>query len=214
MNEDDEAVRARAYELRAEERYRKARHLNSWMPWERQYPEFDFIPTGQLMLSVEAWGGDGRRKNWRDSSRAFLEAQLDAIVEEFEGWIDHKRDDRLKRERQSRLWKRAEEYRQRTETREKREGQRDELLGEIVEMGIKANQLRSWISWAADIQDPETRRMLDWARERLASIERALDPASFGAWLREREMFPEHDPFAPLPADPDLEAPEATPGKE
>ena len=75
-------------------------------------------------------------------------------------------------------------------------------------MGIKADQLRSWISWAADIEDPETRRMLDWARERLASIKRALDPASFGEWLREREMFPEHDPFAPLQADPDLEAPE------
>ncbi len=69
-------------------------------------------------------------------------------------------------------------------------------------MGIKADQLRSWISWAADIEDPETRRMLDWARERLASIKRALDPASFGEWLQGARDVPGHDPlrrYRPIP---------------
>lgn len=47
--------------------------------------------------------------------------------------------------------------------------------------------------------------MLEWARKRLASIERAVNPASFGDWLREKKLFPEIDPFAPLPDDPDLE---------
>lgn len=191
-------------ELKAEERYRRSRRANDWTPWERQYPEFDAIPSGELTLSIDTWGGDRRRKNWRDSTRAFLEAQLDSIVEEFDGWIDHKRDDRLSRERQARIWKRADENRGRAEARKKREGERDKLLDEIVEMGRKAEQLRAWIGWAADIEDPETRRMLGWASERLASIERALDPGSFGDWLRERKLFPETDPFSPLPADPDL----------
>jgi hypothetical protein len=49
--------------------------------------------------------------------------------------------------------------------------------------------------------------MLSWARQRLGELERALDPSSFGDWLRERKLFPEVDPFEPLPADPDLEPP-------
>jgi hypothetical protein len=85
--------------------------------------------------------------------------------------------------------------------------ERGELLDEIVEMGRKAEQLRTWMAWAADIEDTETLRMLDWAGQRLGELERALDPASFGDWLRERKLFPEIDPFAPLPADPDLETP-------
>lgn len=63
------------------------------------------------------------------------------------------------------------------------------------------------ISWATDIEDAETPTCLDWSRQRLSELERALDPASFGDWLRERTLLPEIDPFAPLPADPDLETP-------
>lgn len=49
--------------------------------------------------------------------------------------------------------------------------------------------------------------MLNRARQRLSELERALDPTSFGDWLRERTLFPEVDPFAPLPRHPDLDAP-------
>jgi len=195
-------------ELKAEERYRRSARYRDWdFTYERQYPEFDYIPTGELTISIEAWSMDQRRRNWRDNSRATLEAQLDSIIDELHGWIDYRRDDRLKDERNARLRRRAEENRTRTEARTKREEERDELLDEIVEMGRKAEQLRSWIAWAEGIEDAETQRMLSWARQRLGELERALDPASFGDWLRERTLFPEVDPFSPLPADPDLETP-------
>ena len=142
---------------------------------------------------------DQRRRNWRDNTRATLETQLDSIVEELHGWIDYRRNERLKDERNARLRRRAEENRKRTEARTKREEERDDLLDEIVEMDSKADQLRSWMAWAEDIEDAETRRMLSWARQRLGELERALDPASFGDWLRERTLFPEIDPFAPPP---------------
>lgn len=195
-------------ELKAEERYRRSARYRDWaFTYERQYPEFDCIPSGELTISIEAWSMDQRRRNWRDNTRATLEAQLDAIIGELHSWIDYRRDERLKDERNARLRRRAEENRKRTEARTKREEERDELLDEIVEMGRKAEQLRTWMAWAADIEDTETLRMLDWAGQRLGELERALDPASFGDWLRERKLFPEIDPFAPLPADPDLETP-------
>lgn len=194
-------------ELKAEERYRLARQRNWAMPYERQYPELDYTPTGELAISIEVYGREQRRRNWRDNSRSTLEAQLDDVIKEMERWVDFERDWRLEQERNQRRWRRADENRNRAEARKKREGERDKLLDDIVEMGRKAEQLRSWIAWAANIEDVETRRMLSWARERLAELERAQDPASFGNWLRERKLFPEIDLFAPLPADPDLETP-------
>lgn len=201
-------------ELKAEERYRRSARYRDWaFTYERQYPEFDYIPSGALTISIEAWSMDQRRRNWRDNTRATLEAQLDSIIEELQSWIDYRRDDRLKDERNARLRRRAEENRKRTEAHTKREKERDDLLDEIVEMGRKADQLRFWIAWAADIEDAETQRMLSWARQRLGELERAQNPASFGDWLRERTLFPEVDKFAPLPADPDLETP-PPPGSE
>ncbi|MBK5961294.1 hypothetical protein CCR97_24255 [Rhodoplanes elegans] len=194
-------------ELKAEERYRLARQRNWSLPYERQYPEFDYIPTGELAISVEAYSRDQRRRNWRDNSRATLESRIKDIIEDLDGWVESARVGRLERERSHRVWQRAEENRKRAEERKKRETARDNLVDEIVELGQKAEQLRSWIAWAGDIEDAETRRMLSWARERLSEIERALDPASFGDWLREHKLFPEIDPFASLPEDPDLDTP-------
>ena len=161
-------------ELKAEERYRHARSRDWATPYERQYPEFDYLPTGELTISVEAWSNDRRRRSWRDNSRATLEAQLGHLVEDLEGWIDYEQDDRLQRERWERLHRRSEDNRRRGEARKKREGERDALLDEIVEMGRKAEQLRSWIAWADNIEDAETQRMLSWARHRLRHWKRRL----------------------------------------
>ncbi len=173
--------------------------------WNKAYPEFDFVPTGVLRLSIETYGREGRRRNWQDSSRAIFETQVADIALILAEWIDDERKWRLERERDSRLWRRADENRRLAEQRRKREDERDALIAEIVQLQAKARDLSAWIDWAAPIDDPETKRMLEWARKRLASIERAVNPGRFGDWLREKKLFPEVDPFAPLPDDPDLE---------
>lgn len=173
--------------------------------WNKAYPEFDFVPTGVLRLSIETYGREGRRRNWQDSSRASFEIQVADIALILSEWIGDERKWRLERERESRLWRRADENRRLAEQRNKREDERGKLIAEIVQLQTKARDLRAWIDWAAPIDDPETKRMLEWARKRLASIERTVNPARFGDWLREKKLFPEVDPFAPLPDDPDLE---------
>jgi hypothetical protein len=192
-------------ELQAEARRLRNGGSNYDWYWNKAYPEFDFVPTGTLRVSVTSWGGMGLRRNWQDGKRASLDSQITAIATALDDWIAGERQHRLKRERQSRLWRRADENRALAEARKKREGAREALVTEIIDLGTKASHLRTWIEWAALIADPDTKRMLAWARQRLASIERALAPESFGDWLRERNLFPEKDPYAPLPEDPDLE---------
>lgn len=42
-------------ELKAEERYRRSARYRDWaFTYERQYPEFDYIPSGELTISIEA----------------------------------------------------------------------------------------------------------------------------------------------------------------
>lgn len=193
------------YELHQEARRLRAGGENYSWYWSKAYPEFDYLLTGTLKLSMSLWGSHGRRLDWQDRKTFSLEDQIDDIVIAFEERLEADRSRKIERERERRLSIRADENRRLAEQRRKREDERDALITEIVLLQAKARDLRAWIDWAAPIEDPETKRMLGWARKRLASIERAVNPARFGEWLREKKLFPETDPFAPLPDDPDLE---------
>lgn len=194
------------YELHQEARRLRAGGENYSWYWNKAYPEFDFLLTGTLKLSMSLWGSHGSRLDWQDRKTFSLEDQVDDIVVAFEERLEADRLRKIERERERRLSIRADENRRLAEQRRKREDERDALIAEIVQLQAKARDLSAWIDWAAPIDDPETKRMLEWARKRLASIERAVNPARFGDWLREKKLFPEDDPFAPLPSDPDLEA--------
>ncbi|MFG1193388.1 hypothetical protein V5F73_27040, partial [Xanthobacter flavus] len=170
---------------------------NSW------YPPIE-VPTGRLAFVVDEWGGQGLRKNWHDHSRAYLEAQTEGIAAALVQWVDDSRRSRLERERRDRLWRRADENRALRQAREKREGEREALLQEMVDRRVRAERLRGWIASTGEPSAPETVRMLDWARRRLVEIEHGLDPHSFAELLRERRLFPDVDPLAPLPEDPDV----------
>lgn len=193
------------YELHQEARRLRAGGENYSWYWNKAYPEFDFLLTGTLKLSMSLWGSHGSRLDWQDRKTFSLEDQIDDIVIAFEERLEADRLRKIERERERRLSIRADENRRLAEQRRKREDERDALIAEIVQLQAKARDLSAWIDWAAPIDDPETKRMLEWARNRLSSIERAVNPGRFGDWLRERKLFPEVDPFAPLPDDPDIE---------
>jgi len=173
--------------------------------WSKAYPEFDYLLTGTLKFSMSLWGSRGRRLDWQDRKTFSLEDQVAEIVAALEERLEGDRLRQIEEEREKRISQRAGENRRLAESRRKREGERDALIAEIVQLQAKARDLRAWIDWAAPIEDSETKRMLEWARERLAAIERAVNPVRFGDWLREKKLFPESDPYAPLPDDPDKE---------
>jgi hypothetical protein len=191
-------------ELKSEARRQRAGTWDHSFGWGRAYPEFTRVPTGQLFVSISGWGHWGKRRNWRDGVRASLLDHLGDLV----GVLDESLRDQLQRrlddERRQRLWRRREENNARADKRQKREGERVALIERIVQLRTQSAQLSDWIDWARGIPDPDTQRMLAWAEERLRENQRALDPASFGAWLREQNLFPETDPIGPLPDDPDL----------
>ncbi|MBN8940645.1 MAG: hypothetical protein J0H01_14195 [Rhizobiales bacterium] len=192
-------------DLKAESRRLRSGGSDYSYYWNKAYPEFDRVPTGQLVVSITSWGHWGPRRNWKDSTRTSLNSQIEIVAQAFDESLDDQRKRRLEQERQSRIGRRAEENRGRAEQRRKREEAREAVVAEIVDLRMRADRLRNWIDWAKPIDDPDASRMVAWGHDRLAKIERALDPSSLGARLRERELFPELDPYAPLPTDPDTE---------
>lgn len=191
-------------DLKAEARRLRNNDWNFGSRWGKAYPEFVRVPTGQLFVSISYWSHWGNRRNWRDGARASLLDQLDEVVEALDASLKNQLQRRLESERNERLWRRREENRARADKRQKREGERVALIERIVQLRTESEQLSAWIEWAKGIDDPDTRRMLDWANERLLENQRSLDPSSFGPWLREQNLFPETDPIGPLPEDPDL----------
>lgn len=171
--------------------------------WNKAYPEFDRVPTGQLFISITVGGYCAPQRNWRDGVRSSLLDQLGNVVDAFDTCLKEQLTRRIESERRERLWQRREENRVRADKRQKREEARLALIDEIVVLRTQSEQLSEWIEWAASNDNADTRRMVSWARERLQENQRALDPASFGDWLRKHDLFPETDPIAPLPEDPD-----------
>lgn len=190
-------------DLKAEARRLRNNDWDFAYRWGKAYPEFVRVPTGQLFVSISDWAHWGNRRNWRDGARASLLDQLNEVVQALDASLEAQLQRRLENERNKRLWRRREENRARAEKRQKREGERVALIERIVQLRTQAEQLSGWIEWAQSIEDPDTRRMLAWANERLLENNRALDPTSFGTWLREQNLFPETDPIGPLPDDPD-----------
>lgn len=190
-------------ELQAEARRVRLGGSNHDWFWTKAYPEFDYLLTGNLKLSISIWGSRGRRLDWQDRKTFSLEDQALEIAAEIAERLEADRLHRIEQERQKRIWRRAEENQRLAESRRKREDEREGLIPEFIRLEAKARDLRTWITWAEATDDPETRRMLDWAEARLASIERAVHPAGFGDCLREKKLFPDVDPYAPLPVDPD-----------
>ena len=67
-------------ELAAEERRRKRLAITWDSPYDRAYPEWDFVRTGELFIEIENRYVSGLRRTWKDGRRQRLENLIDEIA--------------------------------------------------------------------------------------------------------------------------------------
>ncbi|WP_244160293.1 hypothetical protein [Pseudomonas graminis] len=153
-------------------------------PWTPNFsslraPSFEWIPTGQLSLQVEADTLHGTRKNWADTKAKRLEKRLGSIVEGFALIAESITAARIRREEQQNARRIEEEVRlQRVRHDESQRRLRRDLVSNMeywqrslqlrafIEATCKANagspahvqqQTALWAAWAtaqADKLDP------------------------------------------------------------
>lgn len=168
-------------------------------------PKFDIIRTGEFGLQVYGWG-NGLRRSWNDGKTQLLETMIDDIVDTLEAyivWI------KLRREAEEEAQAERREIERRrglVKARLEREGKRNRLLHKLIRTEREVQQLREWIARyeqsALPSPDPDLNRMIDWARNRLATLKVPLDVNKLADDLRSTKLFPEVDELIDPLGDP------------
>jgi hypothetical protein len=202
-------------ELAAEERRKKRleRYWSSPRSWdassdglyERSYPEYDVIHTGELVFQIEGYA-DGVRRKWADGRTQTVESLLDDIVIGLETLLAVRKASREAQEERER--QRQEMARRRALARERleREEKRKAYLGSIIDLHEETGRLRQWLA-ETELKSETHRnvsRLVAWAKDRLAALEATVDPGHIDQELESRKLFPEVDELH----DPEGEPPE------
>ena len=124
--------------VRSEDKTRKQH------PWE--YRQYEYKPTGTLMLKITEWRADGLRKTWSDGKIIKLEEYLNEFIVGLLKVAAAVKAYRAKQEEEERLRREAE--RRRYEEAQKREEElaRQRALEQEAANWAKAQQLRAYLS--------------------------------------------------------------------
>ncbi|HEX8594441.1 MAG TPA: hypothetical protein VF682_14360 [Pseudomonas sp.] len=149
-------------------------------PWTPDFsswraPQFEWIPTGELSLQVEADTMHGTRKNWADTKTKTLEQRLGGVIEGLPLIAESIKSARVRREEQQRARRIEEELRlEQVRQDESQRRLRQELISNterwllsvqlraFIEATCKANagspahvreQTALWAKWATDQAD-------------------------------------------------------------
>lgn len=192
-------------ELEKEERLRKRRERDSrfgiWHPYEPAYPQFDTVPTGQLLLEIENGYVANLRRSWKDGKVQRIEDVLEDFLAGVVAYLAGMKANREERERRHREWEERKRQQALAEARAAREKERWEFVSRLIGTAAEVDRLCQFLerlrSSSSSSTPGELKRMTDWCEERLAALRRAVDPDQISAALRERQLFPEIDQLSP-----------------
>lgn len=206
-----------AEELKAEAQ-KKKREQSRWNradpwahvdlgPYQRPYPEWDTIYTGELVVQIEGYGGLGLRRRWVDGKTRKLEALLDDIVIGVRAYIAAKKAQREQWQEQERQRQHLQRRREKARLRRERETQRLAVLTTLADQQREVARLTDWLATLQG-QHGSTNlaRMNVWVRDRLSSLQSSLDCAGIESTLEKSALFPAvddlFDPEGEPPKDP------------
>ncbi len=195
-----------AYERQEAKRVRAAARkdwqLYSALPYQKPWPEFDRVHSGELIFSIESWA-PGLRKTWSDGKRQTLEGMLENIVLGLKVVLAHEKQRREEREEDAR---RRAEYARRLNLlnkRHEREDQRIKYFRELHSLQEEIARIEKWLaSLPSDISPDHSTdigRMVIWAQDRSTKLKMKVSVKSVAAALTRESFFPEadelHDPL-------------------
>lgn len=177
--------------------------------FERAYPEFDVIYTGELVFQVEGYG-EGVRRRWADGKTQTLEGLLEDILVGLDVILSVRKAEREAREERQRQWDHLTKRRELARRRSKREEDRSAYLRGVLHTEAEIDRLRYWLDTIASRASADASgdfdRLVDWARVRLSDLEAAINPVQINQDLRAKKLFPTDDDLHDPEGDPPGEA--------
>jgi hypothetical protein len=185
-------------------RREQASRRGQWLSYEQFWPEFDYVHEGKVALEINNWA-DGARKRWSDGRTQTLESMLEAIADGILYHVHFDQARREEREAEARRVKHLAHRRNLQERRLKREEERQAFLKQLADDQREAADLRSTIEGAnrsPTETEPEYRAMIEWAKQRLQTLESRNEIEVLSAILREQNLFPDPDDLFDPEGDP------------
>ncbi len=201
-------------ELKAEEQKRRRRQdrwsqTDPWAnidlgPYERTYPEWDIICSGELVVQIEGYGGQGLRRRWADGRTQKVELMLDEIVIGIRAYLAGEKEQREQGEICQRKYEHLAKRREKARLRRERETKRLTFLTSLSDQQREIARLKEWLAaWDKRGNPASLDRMNQWARDRLSMLRSSLEPAGIESSLQELRLFPLNDELH----DPEGESP-------
>lgn len=181
-----------------------ANRRGQWLPPEHFYPEYDYHYSSKLSFEVHNWA-DGARKKWSDGKRQTLEGVLDSIADGVLYHLNFDKARREKREEDERRWQHLARRRELHKRRNDREQKRIHFLAQLAAYHQEAANLKVTIANASAVlpqAEPEYRRMIDWAKGRLAYLEAQNAVGPLATNLKSQNLFPDTDELFDPEGDP------------
>lgn len=177
---------------------RKRQGYVGWTNNQPTYPEFHQVLTGQYTLGIDGWSS-GLRKNWSDGKTQTLEFLFDDIVVGLDAYLVAEKARREEREAWHRTYEENQRRRALAERRRQREEERLKFIQRLFAYQTEANQLQAWLT-RAETQNasgnPQYQRLVDWARRRLALVQKQSAPGVIEESLGKIQLFPDVDELA------------------
>lgn len=169
------------------------------LPNRPQFPEWDYVPTGQLSLEMQApyLNRASPRRNFRDAKVQRLERMTGDILVGLHVLAAALKEDRIRREAANRQRRQAEELRERTlrerHVRERRSAALGYLLQEIEELDRLRRLMTALHSELGDRQSGRVGEFMIFAEARLHESEQALRATGLSSRFESERLFGDDD---------------------
>jgi hypothetical protein len=177
-----EAVKRTVHKPTAEERARE-------LKWKYSpAPRFDFAPTGQLALEIEAaWSVRYAKHRWRDTTKRRLEEQIGEFIVTLEAIGRVERQRAVEREAEERRQEEARPRARAEEARRLAEAKRVERLADLADQWDSAQRVRAFVEAVAAVASngDGLDEFLAWARRAAQRLDPLSDPERVIRELRE-----------------------------
>jgi hypothetical protein len=177
---------------RAERAAKSRRGADEFLrPWE---PEWDYVPSGRLILELGEQYNTGLRRIWADGKRQRIEDLLNDFFAGAVAYAAAEKSKREERERWHREWEEQQRLRWEEEERRRREESRWKFLSGNLEALERAERIERFVdSMRAQLANADASaqlvRLLDWSQNHAAGLRRQCLPENLDAALSVVGLF-------------------------
>lgn len=202
---DAEQVQQAAWEKKHEKVLRRGGWDTLALPNRPRFPEWDYAPTGQLSLEMEApyLYGTSPRRTFRDAKIQRLEKMTGDIMVGVHVLAAAMQEDRLRRDASERLQREAAERREGAlrgrHIHERRNAALDILLQEVGDLDRLRRVMAALQGELGNKPSGRVGEFMAFVEERLRNTEKGLQAAGLSARFEARRLFGDDDDHDFLP---------------